>query len=130
MITSVATVHLEETSCCVCGTPFAIPAVMLSDKRKTAGSIYCPSGHCIGWTETEADRLRKKLATETNLRTQAELNAARALDRQQEAEAMLRKHEKRSANGVCPCCNRSFINMQRHMKTKHPEFKLIASAKK
>jgi hypothetical protein len=23
---------------------------------------------------------------------------------------------------VCPCCNRSFQNLRRHMATKHPEF--------
>jgi hypothetical protein len=28
----------------------------------------------------------------------------------------------RVASGVCPCCNRSFVNLRRHMKTQHPEF--------
>jgi hypothetical protein len=23
---------------------------------------------------------------------------------------------------VCPCCQRSFQNLSRHMKTKHPEY--------
>ena len=31
------------------------------------------------------------------------------------------KQLKRVHNGVCPCCNRSFQNLQKHMKTKHPE---------
>ncbi|WP_165394478.1 helix-turn-helix domain-containing protein [Pseudoxanthomonas winnipegensis] len=28
----------------------------------------------------------------------------------------------RVMNGVCPCCNRTFENLRRHMHDKHPEF--------
>lgn len=28
----------------------------------------------------------------------------------------------RIANGVCPCCDRSFTNLQRHMASKHPDY--------
>lgn len=28
----------------------------------------------------------------------------------------------RVANGVCPCCNRHFENLERHMKGQHPDF--------
>jgi hypothetical protein len=28
---------------------------------------------------------------------------------------------KRVHRGVCPCCKRTFQNIQRHMETKHPE---------
>lgn len=28
----------------------------------------------------------------------------------------------RIRNGVCPCCNRSFKDVHRHMKSQHPEF--------
>jgi hypothetical protein len=31
--------------------------------------------------------------------------------------------KKRVANGVCPCCHRSFVALRRHIETKHPEFK-------
>jgi hypothetical protein len=29
---------------------------------------------------------------------------------------------KRIQSGVCPCCNRTFENLGRHMKSKHPAF--------
>lgn len=35
----------------------------------------------------------------------------------------------RIANGVCPCCNRHFANVQRHIRTKHPEFTMAGEAK-
>lgn len=28
----------------------------------------------------------------------------------------------RAAAGVCPCCNRTFEQLGRHMTTKHPEY--------
>jgi len=28
----------------------------------------------------------------------------------------------RVANGVCPCCKRSFTDLRRHMETKHPKY--------
>lgn len=41
----------------------------------------------------------------------------------------------RAQGGACPCCNRTFADMARHMKTKHPDFDPnkvvdIATAKK
>ena len=32
----------------------------------------------------------------------------------------LTRLQKRIHAGVCPCCNRTFTNVARHMKTKHP----------
>lgn len=29
---------------------------------------------------------------------------------------------KRASAGVCPCCNRTFSQLARHMQTKHPTF--------
>ena len=36
----------------------------------------------------------------------------------------------RVAEGVCNCCNRKFVNVARHMKTKHPAFVGIESDKR
>lgn len=43
--------------------------------------------------------------------------AARLAEAAREAERLRR----RTAAGVCPCCNRSFVQLARHMKTKHPD---------
>lgn len=29
--------------------------------------------------------------------------------------------KKRVQGGACPCCNRHFVQLERHMATKHPE---------
>jgi hypothetical protein len=31
--------------------------------------------------------------------------------------------KKRVAAGVCPCCNRSFKDLARHMAGQHPDYK-------
>lgn len=54
------------------------------------------------------------------------------LDGQEVAETLVAEVErlrkaleikKRVGNGVCPCCNRTFENLSRHMSCKHPEYK-------
>jgi ssDNA-binding Zn-finger/Zn-ribbon topoisomerase 1 len=35
--------------------------------------------------------------------------------------AKLKRTERRVANGVCPHCHRSFVQLERHMRTKHSE---------
>jgi len=42
------------------------------------------------------------------------------------AKAAAARLQKRVANGVCPCCTRSFANLRRHMETTHPEYKASA----
>lgn len=43
-------------------------------------------------------------------------------DQRQAAENERDRLKLRSKNGCCPCCKRNFQNLQRHMRTKHPEF--------
>lgn len=46
-----------------------------------------------------------------------------AADRAAAADwAQLTKTRKRIANGVCPCCHRTFQNLARHMAGQHPAY--------
>jgi hypothetical protein len=110
-----------ETTVCWCGINYAVPANLLRHAHNDGQTIYCPLGHSVHWTETEAMRLKKKL-------DQAEALAASRLARIDQERAshaatkgQLTKVRKRAANGVCPCCNRSFVNVARHVKTQHPD---------
>ena len=55
----------------------------------------------------------------------AEDEAREALAREAKAISAKRRIEKRIHAGVCPCCNRSFPNLQRHMAAKHPDGKVV-----
>lgn len=60
-------------------------------------------------------------AREADIRTEQ-----RRLESERRAHAatkgQLTKTKKRIANGVCPCCNRSFANLERHMAGQHPDY--------
>lgn len=127
--TVTAFVLLQETSCCVCGTPFAIPSEMLRGLRQTKKQFYCPSGHVLSFTESEADGLRRQLEARQGELQRAEEREASLRKQRQHLEHQLHgtkgaltKAKKRVGNGVCPCCNRSFGNLRRHMTTKHPKY--------
>jgi beta-phosphoglucomutase-like phosphatase (HAD superfamily) len=113
-------VELETTDCCVCGVVFAIPARMLENLREQAGSITCPSGHRLTWAKNEAAKLRDELAAEKRRKDAALARANEADEARLKAEATLARLKKRQQAGVCPCCNRTFSNVQRHMASKHP----------
>lgn len=107
---------------CWCGTVHAVPAALVNlqrrefnDGEKPTG-IYCPLGHV--WVPSgvpEIDKLRAR-----NDKLAAQLTSTR--DQLDTATADLAKHRKRTANGVCPCCKRSFVQLARHMKSQHPSY--------
>jgi hypothetical protein len=117
------------TVSCWCGMRHAIPEEMYDynkRKRDNGGEqvgVYCPLGH--SWIisgEGEAAKLRRELEAERDYR-------ARVVAQRDQAEASLRatkgvvtKLKKRVSAGTCPCCNRTFQQLARHMKTKHPDF--------
>jgi DNA repair exonuclease SbcCD ATPase subunit len=124
------TVTLESTTCPVCGVEFAAPGHLLRSLRDNGGTIYCPSGHQGSWRETAADRLRKELDRAKARTVAAECQAALANEeaaRAQRQTAALRgvvtKTKARVGRGVCPCCNRTFVALGRHMSTQHPEYR-------
>lgn len=65
--------------------------------------------------QRERDIARQQIARVEQEKTKAEA-------RQRLAERKLAKANRRASAGACPCCQRSFSNMARHMKTKHPDF--------
>jgi ATPase subunit of ABC transporter with duplicated ATPase domains len=128
-------VELEQTTCW-CGTPFALPAELLSAARKSAHTIYCPHGHTVVWKETEADKLRRERdrlkqdqARLEDEKRWAEERASMATVRAEKAERAKKRLEKRASAGTCPCCSRTFSNMATHMKRQHPEFVQEGGAK-
>lgn len=114
---------------CWCGTAHAVPTELYDHQLRQHNNgenvtgIYCPLGHTwIPAGKGEAAKLREKLAAEE--RRSATLTSK--LDQEQAShrstKGQLTKTKKRIANGVCPCCNRSFVQLARHMKTQHPNF--------
>ena len=105
---------LFTTNCPACGVEFALPKIMYDNAYEHGKSFYCPNGHFIGWN---IGGLEKKLEEERRNRQRAEQRNAML----QDEIAELTRQSKRVTNGVCPHCNRTFKDLQRHMKTKHSQ---------
>jgi hypothetical protein len=123
-----ATTH--ET-CCRCGVEFGMPKALRDVRLADHGNFYCPLGHpqhyTAGKTEVELEREKRERAEADRdfwMREEAaERERAEAEKRRHAAtKGQLTKAKKRIGNGVCPCCNRHFSNVERHMATQHPDF--------
>lgn len=118
----------EIEHCCNCGMAFAMTVDFMRRRRDDRKSFYCPAGHGQHYTgPTEAQKLKGELERAQQMRDAAQARAETAeRDREQVAKAH-KKMRARVMNGVCPCCNRTFQNLLRHMKSEHPEFKETAT---
>lgn len=127
MTTFTETVTLEKDTCGKCGGVFALNKSFTDHARANKGGYNCP--YCQTrwyWNESDADRLRKQLeARDRELRESKceTLRKQQLLDLEQQAREKAERKLRRVHNGVCPCCKRSFTNLQRHMATKHPNAK-------
>lgn len=126
-------VTLNTVNCYSCGTTFAINENLMRKFRETKETFYCPSGHPQHFKVSDADKLRTEMERkEAELRT-AKCEALRERNLRETAESkVLRANRKLSRihRGVCPRCNRTFENVARHMKEKHPSEIAGANIKK
>lgn len=113
-----------------CGVSFALNDEYISARRDDHQTWYCPNGHPRYYPG------ENKLEREQRLRQRAERAAANAQEsaRSHRAEAELQRRKaaaargqvtkvkRRVGKGVCPCCNRSFVDLARHMAGKHPDY--------
>ena len=112
-------------TCFSCGCEFAMTMDFYKNRQRMKDTFYCPAGHSQHYTGK----------SDIQLRREAEARERAALDQLQAAEAETKRVKRelkqtqaeqnrqaqRSRGGVCPCCDRSFVQLARHMKTKHPE---------
>lgn len=114
----------EAHYCISCGVAYIVPKVVIEKHREQGGFHQCSNGHSQGWSAdgSEIGKLRRERdrIKQDNARLAEE--AAEAERATQRAKAETARLLKRQAAGVCPCCNRSFVALSRHMKTKHPDF--------
>jgi len=111
---------------------FAIPHVLRLRLRKSHDTFYCPAGHAqhyVGVSDEDVlkEKLRKAEARAAEWRAEydREWGARKATERRlSAAKGVLTKTKKRIANGVCPCCNRTFQNLANHMKGQHPDYEM------
>ena len=123
-------IMLEHLTCANCGMVFAFDGDLLERRRRDHKEFWCPSGHSNYFPgESDLEKLERELKEARVEIRRAEYRAQTVQLERAAAEQQLRatkghltKLRKRIANGVCPCCHRSFANLQRHMTAKHPGY--------
>lgn len=118
--------------CGECGITFAMPKQFDEEKQREGASgdgFYCPNGHCRAYKETTVVILERQLAREKQRTDQLAAETKDLRNRKAAVERTLTatrgvvtRIKNRVKNGVCPCCNRSFANLHRHMQSQHPGF--------
>lgn len=121
---------LVAVTCGACGCTFGLDSVHHQKLRETGGTFHCPNGHPRVYRETDVQKVEKMLAAKVAQLDQARADAEWQKRQRQIAErrsaaarGQVTRIKNRVGNGVCPCCNRSFGNLHRHMATKHPGWK-------
>lgn len=127
---SYITTSFRFYDCWVCGIPFGLSVGFVEAATRQHKGFNCPNGCDLRFGKSKADKLREELNSEMDRRVRAERRADRnyeltqTLERSRSAlRGQVTKIKKRVGRGVCPCCNRHFTDIERHMKSKHPDFK-------
>lgn len=123
----IGSLTLTEIECANCITHFAMDESLRKRCLQTGREFYCPNGHSNWYKNNELDRLKRERKSLEDRTYWAEQEAAQAKRERTAIKGQLTKVKNRIANGVCPCCNRTFSNVARHMTTKHPDFKAVVS---
>ena len=132
--TVTASIQFHTETCCSCGVMFAMTQEFYAERQRNSGPnnpFYCPNGHkqhYVGESdaqklERERKRFEEELAAKNATLERVRAQADAAERRASAAKGQVTKIKRRVGNGVCPCCNRTFFDLQRHMHNKHPEFK-------
>ena len=123
-------VGVETLTCGACGIAFSVPSSWVDQKRRDHTDFYCPNGHCrVFRAKSLEEELRDQVARERQRADQ--IDAYRRTETREKelvqrrlaaTQGVVTRVKRRIGNGVCPCCNRTFADLARHMKGKHPDY--------
>lgn len=125
-------IELASETCCnaECGITFAMPRTFQMCMRETKNNFFCPRGHPqhyfgkspLDEEKARVEMLRKQLAWANEREAAERASKQRALRKATALKGVVTRTKARVGNGVCPCCNRTFQQLARHMQHKHPEY--------
>lgn len=117
--------------CPVCGIEYHVPSAWEREQKRLGGKggWWCPNGHQRVYRTSdeddlraERDRLKQDAAYKDDRIRELQVSSAIAWRKVSAAKGQITKIKKRASNGICPCCNRTFSDLARHMGTKHPNY--------
>lgn len=130
------TTTLNAHDCPTCGVVYGLTTEFQDRKRDSGESWRCPNGHSVVYRKSNA-QLEKEARQRAEREAEAARMETRAARRQLADEqdrhqgtarrlsatrGVVTRTKNRVGRGVCPCCTRTFTNLARHMKSKHPTY--------
>ena len=103
--------------------------------KRSSQTFRCPWGHEQHYPlgKSEKEKLQDELERERQRRQSAEQNVEFYSQMQKQAERSAAAYKgqatrlrNRAKAGICPCCQRHFSQLERHMAAKHPGFQADA----
>lgn len=110
--------------CGSCGVEHGLTKAFTDARRSDHKTFYCPwcQTSLVFNGESDEERFRRE-RDEAQRRLQATRDLLTHEERSHAAtKGHLTRTKKRIKNGVCPCCNRHFSNVEAHMASQHPDF--------
>ena len=127
-----ASVSISHTYCCWenCDAIIIMPNDVMDQFKNDHEFWHCYRGHSQHFSgKSDKEKLKDKLRMAEKRAEWANEGTRKANDRADRAERSLTatkghvtRQKKRAAAGVCPCCNRTFKQLARHMKMQHPSY--------
>lgn len=129
------TIELIAEACLTCGVVFGLSNSHQKQLIQTGSTYWCPNGHGQHYTarkqaEEQIKELQNKLSQE---REAAEYWRKSYYGEQEDhdgtkrrlsaTKGALTKTKRRVGSGTCPCCSRTFKQLSRHMRDKHPDYR-------
>lgn len=114
---------LTVAECGECGMAFGMTPEFVRKRERDHATFYCPAGHPRYYpAKSDIERVRER-AEYAEARFVSERDQRLAAERSQRAlKGVVTRTKRRIGKGVCPCCNRHFANVERHMDSQHPEY--------
>lgn len=113
---------------------FNVTAAFNAACRRDGRSFYCPAGHRQSYQDSENDNVRRERdrLKQENARLEdcirSQTSSTEFYKRQSAAmKGVATKMKNRIKVGVCPCCNRTFQDLARHMASQHKDFDNVIS---
>lgn len=133
------TLKLAVMDCANCGVIFAIPDDYDDRRRDDGHDFYCPNGHSLSYHAGDKAKIRKLEAQLEQQKNRAQFYADMEREQRDRADrtgrqlaatrGQVTKLRKRAVAGTCPFgCRRHFVNLERHVATRHPGQELEGEA--
>lgn len=112
--------QLEPHLCPDCGILYGVPVNFIMVRQKDHRIFTCPNGHQRYFpSKSREEELEEELQQERQRHYQLESQNKKLNKQLDETLEQINRAKKRANAGLCPHCRRHFVNVERHIQTKH-----------